>query len=199
MNLTPRLDEAIKLASQLHRDQTRKDAERTPYISHLISVATIIGNETDDEDVIIAGLMHDSVEDVEGYTHEKLISDHGERIASIVKGVTEIKERSLDFDREVRWLKTRERYLETLKSAPVESSIVSAADKIHNIETFLRDYKKEGESFVKKFDASVKNNLWFYESVLKIVEKKLGVDNNLSKRLSACISEFKDLVENYER
>ena len=57
MIFTPRLDEAIKLASRLHRDQVRSDSERTPYVSHLMAVASLLSSVTDDEDIVIAGLM----------------------------------------------------------------------------------------------------------------------------------------------
>ena len=89
MNSTPSLDEAIKLASHLHRNQTRNDNNKTPYISHLMSVAMILTHVTDDKDIVIAGLMHDSLEDVPHYTYDMLVEDCGKRVADIVKHVTE--------------------------------------------------------------------------------------------------------------
>lgn len=199
MNLTPRLDESIKLASRLHRNQTRKDSERTPYISHLVAVASLISQATEDEDIIIAGLMHDSIEDVENYSYEKLVEDCGEKVATIVKGVTETKEYSQVEDRELRWLKIREMYLENLKLSQKESSLVAVADKIHNNESFLLDMEREGDIFLKRFGASMRNKLWFNEASLEVVKEKLGADHILVKRFESSIEKFRKLVENYEK
>ena len=199
MKFTPRINEAIKLASRLHRNQTRKDAEKTPYISHLVSVAIVLSEITDDEDIIIAGLMHDSMEDVEGYAYEHLVSDCGERVANIVKGVTETKEFSHSEDRELRWLKTKELYLENLKLGSIESAMVSAADKIHNTESFLIDAEKEGEQFIKRFGASMKNKLLFNEKSLGVITNKLGKNHALVMRLASHTEKFKFLFSKYEK
>ena len=84
MTFSSRLDDAIKLAARLHRDQVRNDNERSPYITHLVSVMVVLSQVTDDEDILVAGIMHDSLEDVPHYTYERLVEDCGERVAKIV-------------------------------------------------------------------------------------------------------------------
>ncbi len=64
--LTQRLREAINMACRLHPNQVRKADEGLPYISRPFSVAWILSSYTDDEDTIIAGLLHDILEDVPG-------------------------------------------------------------------------------------------------------------------------------------
>ena len=135
MNLTPRINNAIKLAAHLHRNQTRKDANKTPYISHLVSVALIVATVTDDEDSIIAGLMHDSLEDVPGYTYDQLVKDCGVRVADIVTHVTEPLDANKQDDEQLPWLERKEAYLSNLRSGGMEAAIVSCADKIHNTES----------------------------------------------------------------
>lgn len=199
MNLTPRLDEAVKLASRLHRNQTRKDSVQSPYVSHLVSVAMIISSVTDDEDIIISGLMHDSLEDVPNYTFENLVADCGPRVAEIVKHVTEPLDANKLMEEQLPWLVRQEIYLKNLKEGGIESAIVSSADKIHNTESFLVDIVREDGEFLKKFHSSLRNKVWFYEEVLKTVTEKLGNDHALVLRFSKALQSFKTFAENYEQ
>ena len=199
MYFSSRTEEAIRLASRLHRHQTRFDNERTPYISHLVSVAMMLSKATEDEDIIIAGLMHDSLEDVPLYTYEKLVEDMGERVANIVKHVTEPLDANKEKEEQIPWLERKDAYLISLREGGKESAMVSCADKIHNTESFLFDYEKEGETFLLRFGSSLRNKLWFHEQVLSIVKEKLGEDIPLVKRFVKCNEEFKKLVPVMEK
>ena len=194
MQLTPRLNEAIKLSSHLHRHQIRKDEYHTPYVSHLYSVAALISSATDDEDIIIAGLMHDSLEDVPHYSYDDLVRDCGERVASIVRHVTEPLDANKEDDDQMPWLERKEAYLKVLREGGIESAIVSAADKIHNTESFLVDAKKEGEAFTSRFPSSLRNKVWFHEQALAIIKEKLGEEHPLVRRLVSCTEEFRQLA-----
>lgn len=196
MILTPRLDEAIKLASRLHHLQVRKDSFQTPYISHLVGVAMLISSVTDDEDTVIAGLLHDSLEDVPNYSYEQLALDCGERVAKIVSHVTEPLDANKGEDEQLPWLTRKETYLGHLRNGGVESAIVSSADKIHNTESFIRDFTKEGESYGLRFGSSIKNRIWFHEQVLAIVTEKLGEENVLIKRFNSVTEDFRKLGVN---
>ncbi len=122
--ITPKIINAINLATRLHSGHIRKDEHNTPYISHLFAVAMFLASVTDDEDIIVAGLMHDALEDVADYEYENLEADCGKRVADIVAGVTENK--ILPYkDRKIL-------YLENLKTGSLESLMVSVADKLHN-------------------------------------------------------------------
>lgn len=194
MFLSSRLDEAIKLASRLHRLQSRNDVLKTPYVSHLMSVAILIASVTDDEDVIIAGLMHDSLEDVPGYTYEHLVKDCGSRVADIVRHVSEPLDATKTEDAQLPWLTRKEAYLSSLQEGGVESAIVSAADKIHNTESFLKAFKEEGEPYALRFKSSIKNRIWFHEKVLSIIESKLGEEHTLSILLKETTDKFREVV-----
>ena len=195
MIFTPRINEAIKLASHLHRNQTRKDVSSTPYVSHLFSVAMILASSTDDEEIVIAGLMHDSLEDVPHYTYTKLVEDCGSRVADIVTHVTEPLDANKLDNEQLPWLTRKEVYLKNLKEGGKESAMVSAADKIHNTESFIIDTKINGISFLSRFTSSLRNKLWFHEQVLIIVEEKLGKENSLVERLRICTEDFRKLTE----
>lgn len=199
MTFTPRIGEAVKLASRLHRNQVRKDSAKTPYISHLVSVAMILGEVTDDEDIIIAGLMHDSLEDVPNYSYENLLADCGERVANIVKCVTEPLDANKPVEEQLPWLTRQKIYLENLAGGAKESALVSAADKIHNIEGFLVEINQEDESFLKRFHWSLRNKAWFYEEVIKIIKEKLGKEHQFVLRLKMATEKFKELMESLEK
>lgn len=194
MIFTPRINEAIKLASRLHRHQSRNDNEKTPYVSHLVSVAVILSEVTNDEDVIIAGLMHDSLEDVPGYTYDQLVKDCGERVASIVHHVTEPLDANKPQNEQLPWLSRKEQYLQVLRDGGVESAMVSSADKIHNTESFIDDASKEDGAFTSRFGSSARNRLWFHEQVLAIVIEKLGDDHTLIKKFKTSTESFKSLL-----
>lgn len=195
MTFTPQIDEAIKLAAHLHRNHTRIDKNSTPYISHLVSVAMILSEYTNDEDIIIAGLMHDSLEDVPDYDYEKLLLDCGERVAKIVTHVTEPLDANKSEIDQLPWLTRKEAYLKNLKSGGKESAMVSAADKIHNTESLIRVANDEREAHLSRFKSSLKNRVWFHEQVLEIVKEKLGDSHGLTKKLSDCTIEFKKFSE----
>jgi (p)ppGpp synthase/HD superfamily hydrolase len=121
---TDRLFRCVELASRIHRDQLRYDLAKTPYAAHLFGVALLLSTVTNDEDVIIAGLMHDSLEDVPDYTYEKLEIDCGKRVADIVREVTE--------DKSKPYLERKREYIDNVRNGSHEALLVALADKIHN-------------------------------------------------------------------
>lgn len=195
MIFTPRINEAIKLASHLHRNQVRRDLQNTPYVSHLFSVAMILLSVTDDEEIIIAGLMHDSLEDVPLYTYDMLVRDCGIRVADTVQHVTEPLDANKSDQEQLPWLIRKEEYIKNLRAGGIESAMVSAADKIHNTESFIKDIREENGNFAARFHSSIYNRLWFHEQVLEIIREKLGKDNVLVERLHICIEDFRKLTK----
>jgi (p)ppGpp synthase/HD superfamily hydrolase len=193
MILTQRLDAAIKRAAQLHRNQVRKDIARTPYITHLVAVATLVASATDDEDTIVAGLMHDSLEDVPGYTYDSLVDDCGERVAEIVSHVTEPLDANKSEDEQLPWLTRKEAYLNVLKEGGEAAALVSLADKIHNTESYIDDFHNEGEAYKERFGSSLQNRVWFHDEVFKHVSSMLGDEHHLVKRFKTSMDIFRSL------
>ena len=179
MILTKRLSHAINRASELHREQLRRGKDMTPYISHLYSVMYLLSKTTDDEDVLIAGLLHDSLEDVPLYTKEKLIEEFGERVGAIVSGVTEPLDANKEIDDQKPWLERKEAYLEALKNGPTESALVSLCDKIHNLMSTEYIVETGDALLFQKIEASFRHQKIFYEKVLEICREKLGNDHAL--------------------
>jgi len=180
MKLTPKISEAINYASKLHCKQFRKGDPTLPYVSHLFAVAWILSEYTDDEDVIIAGLLHDSLEDVEGYTYASLESDFGKRVADMVLNVSEDKTAN-ETDKKTSWDIRKQKYLEHLQFADKDSLLVCGADKIHNTAAYINDYRKDGSDTWNRFNASPQKKIAFYSKIAEILKSRL--DNDMGDRL----------------
>lgn len=120
----------------------------------------ILKDYTDDENIIIGALLHDTLEDT-NYTLDQLKNDFGENIADIVFAVTEATKKE---KRKMSWKAQKDVYLKKLQKSPKESLMISAADKIHNLSTTIwndEPYKK------------VRKNFWLHDEVFKILQKRL--------------------------
>jgi len=188
INYTNRLDSAIKKAAWAHEQagQHRKGTD-IPYIIHPIGVMMIASNVTDDEDILIACLLHDVLEDVDSkiYDADKMREKFGDRVVSIVKDITKDQTKS-------DWYEIAKVYLDHLEfKACDEAVIVSAADKIHNLMSVLKDYDKIGDKLWDKFSTkSSADQLWWYQSILAVITKR-NAPQNLVDKLSSQIETLK--------
>lgn len=180
--LSPLIHKGMKRAAQLHHGQMRKD-KKTPFIIHPFAVGFILSSYTNDENTIVAGFLHDVLEDVEGYTYEEMCKEFSKEIASIVKGVTR--------GNSTNWEESSKEYLENLASASNESVMVSVADKIHNIASSIDGVQEFGDKFWDNFVAQPKDYIWFYNSVLEIAEDKL--DNKITQELENSIEKLQEI------
>lgn len=174
MTLTTKIEKAIKRASILHEGQVRKSTKNLPYITHLFSVADLLSTYADREDVIVAGLLHDTLEDTP-YTEEELESEFGSSVKETVLSVTEVsfyQRRMAIFP----WKERKEIYLGKLKTAGADALMVSAADKIDNLEGMIEGYRKNGQSVWDSFQGSPEEQSWFFGAVLAILEERLQSD-----------------------
>ena len=121
-----RIIAALAFAAHKHRDQRRKDASASPYINHPIALVDVLINEAsiDDEDVLIAAILHDTVEDTET-THAELAEVFGEKIASIVMEVTD--------DTRLPKAQRKQQQIERASTISREARLVKLADKICNL------------------------------------------------------------------
>lgn len=190
MKLTPRIQQAINLASRLHSGQTRKGDSGLPYISHPFSVAWILSNYTDDEDVIVGALLHDVLEDVKGYYYDDLVKDFNERVAQIVKGVSEDKDPNIESDGQATWQTRKLKYLAGLENDSEESLLVCCADKIHNLQSMIDAYKEKGEELWTYFNSPKDKKLWIYQEILKFMKKRLN---------SPIVAELEDVYSQAEK
>lgn len=190
---SPKIEKAICVAAYLHRYQTRK-GNNIPYIIHPFMVFLILHEYTDNEDILIAGLLHDVLEDSDPkeYDENKLRSDFGERVFKLIKDVSEQKNGDLGEDDAKSSLKDRkEAYLNHLQSVDEESIWVSVADKIHNLRSTIEDLKTHGHIAWDKFNASKDSQMWFYETFYHTVKEKTA--NPIINEFAVLLEEIKTL------
>lgn len=189
MELTPKIQKAIDRSAKLHNNQMRKSGQ-LPYIVHPYSVGAILSNYTDDEDVIIAGFMHDVLEDVEGYNVSNLREDFGNKVTNIVLYLTEQKKPN-DSKRKAKktWKERKTKYIEVLSYTSNQNILmVACADKLHNLQAFLEVYEEEGDDMWKSFNApepKATSTIWFHNELLKVFKKNLK---------SSIVDEYEEII-----
>ncbi len=191
--LTERFDEAFRFAHRLHRDQTRKGTS-IPYISHLMTVAALVIEHDGNEDQAIAGLLHDAVEDQGGKkTLDEIRTTFGDAVAAIVSDCTDAwdKQKSpLRSRKEARleWRARKEAYLKVLPGKPTQSLLVSLADKTHNAEAILFDYRILGDRLWGRFNGGADGTRWYYKALGHVFFD--AMPGPLSNRLSRAAEAF---------
>jgi len=188
--LTRRFEQALLFATRKHAGQTRKGTP-TPYISHLLSVAGLVLEAGGDEDLAIAALLHDVVEDCGGAPMLKEIRRRfGKRVAHVVEGCTET-----DLTPKPPWRQRKEDYLKHLRTANADVRLVSAADKLHNARTILTDYRECGEAVWERFQGKRDGTLWYYRALLG--EFRRGKSSRLLNELERVVTELEALTRGH--
>lgn len=195
MHFTPQINQALKTAASLHQNQIRK-ADGTPYITHPVAAAMIAGQYTHDEKVICAALLHDILEDIppQTYSEQDMRQEFGPEIVKIVQGVSGINQTTLDeAQKKAGWKQRKQQYLDQLENSSLESLIVCAADKIHNMQSTLVSYQEKGEDIWQVFNSSKENKLWFYTEVVKIINQRL--DSPIVAELNSVFGKYQKLIK----
>ena len=160
MPLTERFEHALVFTAQLHKEQRRKGSG-VPYVSHLLSVAGLVIEHGGDEDEAIAALLHDAIEDQGGAkAREEIRRRFGDRVTDIVDGCSDA-----DTNPKPPWQRRKESYIEQLSTASSSVRLVSAADKLHNARSVLRDYRAVREEVWLLFQGGREGTLWYYRAV----------------------------------
>ena len=164
-----RITKAFKFAFEAHDGQKRKGT-KAPYIIHPMDVAIILMKNHASDDIVIAGLLHDTVEDTDT-TIEDIEENFGKEVARLVRGVTEPsklnKEESEKEKCPDRWKNNKTHTIEFIKTAEKDMKILSCADKLSNIRSMIEDKKIIGAELWKKFSAPQEEQKWYYSSMCK--------------------------------
>jgi (p)ppGpp synthase/HD superfamily hydrolase len=181
-----RVEQAIRAASVLHKDQTRRGSMPFPFMTHLVATAFTLLDYTDDEDVIVAAFLHDSLEDTD-YTVDELREDFGGRVSDIVETLTEPKSTS---EQKHTWKDRKIAYIKQLKHGPEEALLVAAADKIHNFRTIVEDYAHAHDRFHQDFGNNFTERLEVYQQIANTINSRLK---------NPIIAEFNHIFEAYRQ
>ncbi len=173
-------------AKRTHDGQTRKGSN-IPYMSHLMSVAGLVLEAGGDEDLAIAALLHDVVEDCGGAPRLKEIRrKFGKRVAHVVAGCTDTDQKP-----KPAWRVRKENYLKHLCTADADTRLVSAADKVHNARSVLSDYREIGEAVFERFQGKRDGTLWYYDALVREFRRS---PNRLTRELERVVRELETLV-----
>lgn len=165
IRLGSRFLRAFQFAAEKHSGQTRK-ASTIPYIAHLMGVASLVLEAGGDEELAIAALLHDVVEDCGGSRMLKEVQRRfGKRVAHVVEGCTDVDAFS---DAKLPWRERKEKYIAHLRTADADTRLVSAADKLNNVRSILSDYRAIGESVWSRFNGGREGTLWYYRTLLDV-------------------------------
>jgi len=172
-HLTDRFDRALVYAAHVHGAQVRRGTT-VPYVAHLLAVAATVLEYGGDEDMAIAGLLHDAAEDQGGARRlDDLRHRFGNRVADIVADLSD--NLAGRHGEKEEWRARKERYLAHLATCTRDTLLVSLADKTHNARSILRDLRKSevGRAIWKRFSHSRDDQLWYYRALAAVFREKL--------------------------
>ena len=172
--------EAIEFAVLAHAGQCRKGT-KIPYVTHPLRVAKILTEEGCTEPLIIAGILHDTLEDT-ATTFSEIKKKFGKNVATLVQHLSE-------HDTTDTWENRKKHTLQHLKSAPPPVVMIACADKLDNIRNIRKDYEVMGEELWKRFNRSKEKQKWYFTSLAKVFETR---KKNLPK--NSIIFEFQSEV-----
>jgi len=151
------VEKAIAFATQAHEGQFRKGTTR-PYIVHPLEVGKIVATMTDDEEIISAAILHDTVEDCDGITVELIEENFSARVADLVAQESEDKSKS--------WEERKSITIAHLRTAERAVKMIGLGDKLSNMRGIDRDYQEIGEEVWNRFRKKDKNIIgWYYKEL----------------------------------
>ncbi len=181
-----RLDAAFALARELHGGQVRKGTA-IPYVSHLMAVASLVLEAGGDEDLAIAALLHDAVEDQGGpATAARIREQFGDRVHDVVQGCTDT-----NVVPKPPWRARKEAYVAHARVAPADVKVVSTADKLHNERSILADHARVGDAVWSRFSAKRAEIAWYYASLVDALGAGEGASD---PRVRHLLTELKPAV-----
>lgn len=156
MSISLKLHNAIIFATLKHQNQKRKGTE-IPYIVHPMEVMQILTENNCPENVIIAGILHDTLEDTDT-TPQELEAKFGKSVLDIALSESEDKSKT--------WRERKQHTIDCLAKDSMETKLVRCADKLSNIKSMYADLQEQGEKLWERFNASKDDIKWYYESIV---------------------------------
>lgn len=195
--LSSRFTQAIDYARHLHIE-TRK-ATNIPYMAHLLGVASLVMGENGHapipvtEDMVIAAILHDTVEDHGGMPRlQDIEHNFGAEVARLVKGLTDSF--AEDPSERAPWEERKRAYVERLGREPLDVQLISAADKLYNARTILSDYRDIGNRVFERFKRGGDEQLWYFSELLRVFRGHPA--NRIVDEFARVVNELKEKIAN---
>ncbi len=181
-----RFDKAMLFTMKAFRYKSRK-ATPVPYMTHLLAVTALVGEHGGDEDMLIAALLHDYLEDIPHGSEEELRKKFGNRVTDMVLALSDTVVQP-----KPPWEERKERYLAKLASKAPDVKLISAADKLHNCSTIVRDHRVLGDAIFDRFKPTKEQTCWYYRSCL--TQLSVGWDHPILLELSMWVGQLHTLA-----
>lgn len=180
------LNKAIHFATERHAGGVRKGTNR-PYIGHPLEVMNILNRMEVDHHLMIAGLLHDTVEDTET-TYMDIKNEFGMDVAALVMAHTKNPDQT--------WEEVRKHKIEAMDESSFRVKLLIMADMTANLRSLWRDYRHIGENLWERFNAPKEKQAWYYGA---IQDKLWEMQNYLetSEIYWEMVGLFKDLFVEY--
>jgi (p)ppGpp synthase/HD superfamily hydrolase len=194
-----RINHALAFAAKHHDRQVRKGT-RLPYLTHPANVAIVLTRYGRDEDTIIAGILHDVIEDCvrENYTRDMLGQRIGDKFGmSVLDTVLAVTQRSIDDSgTDLSSEERRDDYLERLEQASESARWVCAADKLHNAGTLVADLKRtiDPATIWGRFSAGRDGTVRWYRRVFDRL-RAVGFNAPIMDELRRVVETLEELAE----
>ena len=170
MSFSATVERALRCAVEAHAGQRRKDPQGSPYVVHPLHVALTLVRWQASEEAVVAGLLHDVVEDCadRGWSAARMLEEYGPRIAGVVAEVTEDKGRS--------WEDRKQAQLGHVAELSADALAVKAADLLHNMSALGMELEENGadESFWERFSRGREGTLWFGEQMVAALNLRVS-------------------------
>lgn len=165
----PRFDQALILASEAHAGQIRKGTENAlglplPYITHPVAVASLVQRYGGNEDQVIAALLHDVLEDGGPQWADPIREAFGDNVLALVEFCTDGVPDATG--QKPPWKERKEAYIAHLRAASGDGLLVSACDKLSNLQSILLDLTETGEGVWSRFTGKKDGSLWYYGALV---------------------------------
>ena len=218
MAFSPAFDTALIVAALAHRRQLRKGT-RIPYVMHPFHVSTLLARFGYGEHLMIAGLLHDVLEDVP-FDDARLQADFaatfaqwqwpdrmdaaafrdslraflratfGDEVVALVMAVTEEKNEG---GPEKPWIERKQQQLAHLEACSAGEAALKAADALHNVSSMVEDIRSGRATLGERFKATPDQTLWYYGEVTRLVRARTD-DAPIAAALHRALYELTGLV-----
>ena len=178
------LDRALIVAAQAHKEQLRKGTA-IPYIVHPAHVAMVLLKYQFPEEVVVAAVLHDVVEDTD-VPLAQISAEFGPAVARLVEAVSEKKTEAGVLR---SWRDRKQEKIAQLAAGDSLIAAVKAADALHNCQAMLRDLEEQGAALWSKFRGSSADQLWYYTSLSAVTRRLLG-GHPICDELDAAVAEL---------
>ena len=187
-----RFESALVYANQVHHGQHRKGTG-IPYMAHILGVAAIAMEYGANDDQAIGALLHDAAEDGGGEARlAEIRARFGDAVGDIVLGCSDsLVEHPED---KLPWRERKQAYLAHLEGASESVCLVSAADKLHNVRSIIRDFRMHGDEVWERFHGQRDGTLWYYEAVADALVRRYW--SPLTRDLQHEVEELLQLADN---